>query len=165
MLAQCRSTLPPLQGKLLDLCDQWAMAAVFQICRHVVSCDDRQALLTTTMILLTTGSFCLVCDFLNNFENRTIIDGDMTQNVQVGKQILVLEKCRPVQSMKHCLLLDFVSSVLLGAGNYGLGVRHIRGGIEFFGVLGSGCLLPGGGGIGTLGGGRGLNFFPSKEEG
>ncbi len=61
---------------------------VFQICRHVITCDDRQAVLTTTMVLLTTGSFCWVCDFLD-FENRSIIEGDMTKNVQVGKNALL----------------------------------------------------------------------------
>ncbi len=43
---------------------------VFLFCRHVVTCDDRQAVLTTAMIFLTTGSFSCACQFLN-FENRT----------------------------------------------------------------------------------------------
>ena len=52
------------------------MSTVFLFCRHVVTCDDRQAVLTTVMIFLTTGSFSCVCQFLN-FENRPIIEGDM----------------------------------------------------------------------------------------
>ncbi len=49
-----------------------------------------------------------IYNFLN-FENRTIIDGDMAKNVQVGKNTL-LEILGPVHSMRHCLLnsLDFV---------------------------------------------------------
>ncbi len=81
-------------------------ASVFQICRHVVTCDDRQAVLTTTIIILTTGSFCWACDFLN-FENRSIIEGDMAKNVQVGKYIFstnVLEIFRLMLGMEHCLL-------------------------------------------------------------
>ena len=61
-----------------------ATLTVFQISRNVVTCDDRQAVLTTTMILLTTGSFCWVCDFLS-FENRTMIEADMTKNVPSGQ--------------------------------------------------------------------------------
>ncbi len=58
--------------------------AVFLFCRHVVTCDDRQAVLTTAMIFLTTGSFSCACHFLN-FENRTIIEGDMAKNVSESK--------------------------------------------------------------------------------
>ena len=43
-------------GRLLEDVKN-ARAAVFLFCRHVVTGDDRQAILTTTMIFLTTGSF------------------------------------------------------------------------------------------------------------
>ena len=43
--------------------------SVFLFCRHVVICDDRQAVLTTAMIFLTTGSIkhlwgrrCAICE-------------------------------------------------------------------------------------------------------
>ena len=46
--------------------------------------DDRQAVLTTAMIWLTTGSLSSVCHFLN-FKNRTITGWDMAKNVPEGK--------------------------------------------------------------------------------
>ena len=76
-----------------------AMVAVSQICRHVVTCDENHHNTDNRLFLLSMGPF--------NFENRTIIEGDMTRNVQVGKDIFsthVLEIFRPVLGMEHCLL-------------------------------------------------------------
>ncbi len=69
----------------MKICKQtysWGPApAVFLFCRHVVTGDDRQNFLTTIMIFLTTSSFSWACQFLN-FENRTIIKGDIGKNVK-----------------------------------------------------------------------------------
>ncbi len=62
-----------------DLTHSYDGRSVFLFCRHVVTCDDRQAVLTTVLIFLK-GSFSCVCQFLN-FENQTIIGGDMAKNI------------------------------------------------------------------------------------
>ncbi len=64
---------------------------------------------------------------------------------------------------RHLNTYNFVSSlVLLGTGNnYGMGVRHIRGGIEFFGVLGEWSFITERG-VGKLG--RQVEFFSHQKR-
>ena len=69
------------------------MCTVFPYCRHVVTCDDRQVVLTTVMIFVTTGPFSCVGKF-SNFENRTIFEGDTVRpgkSAPIGSQTILGE--------------------------------------------------------------------------
>ncbi len=54
-----KSTTPGHCGTVTEV-RQAHFIPVFLFCRHVITCDDRQAVLTTAMIFLTTGSFSCV---------------------------------------------------------------------------------------------------------
>ncbi len=99
-------------------------------CRHLW----RQASYSDDSHDITDDRLILLSMWLFKFWKSDNNWGRYDQKRSSGQNIF-----RPVQSIKHCLLnsLDFVSSMLLGTGNYDLRGQQIRGPGEIFGVLGN----------------------------